>query len=139
MSCLWHFFSHHIVFSFEASVLKEVRILRYLHNNIAVLYQSSKIIKLSCTTLILDKLSQLTFLIITFLHSLYCDCHTLFFINEFLKSQTSLKQVKTSTTFKSQQANKAWKKFQEITNCKVEYAIYLMECTISNLHYDLQH
>ena len=44
------------------------------------------------------------------------------------------KQVKTTTTFKSQQTNKTWNIFHS-TNCKIEYAIYLMECTICNLHY----
>ena len=39
---------------------------------------------------------------------------------------TCCKQVETTTTFKSQQTNKAWKIFHN-TNCKREYAIYLME------------
>ena len=43
--------------------------------------------------------------------------------------------MKTTTTFKSQQTNKTWKIFHS-TNCKTEYAIYLMECIICNLQYD---
>ena len=42
--------------------------------------------------------------------------------------------MKTATTFKSQQTNKNWKIFHN-TNCKTEYAIYLMECTRCNLQY----
>ena len=114
MSCLWHFFSHHIVVPFEASVLKEVRILRFLHNNIAVLYQSSKIIKLLCTTVILHKLSQLKFLIITFLHSLYCDCHTLFFINEFLKSQTVWNKWKHQRHSRANKQTKLGRNFKKL-------------------------
>ena len=45
------------------------------------------------------------------------------------------KQVKTTTTFKSQQTNKTWKIFHS-TNCKTEYAIYLVECIICNLQYE---
>ena len=37
MSLLWNFFNRHIAVFFETSVLKEVRILRYLHNNSVVL------------------------------------------------------------------------------------------------------
>ena len=37
LSLLWNFFNRHIVVFFEISVLKEVRILRYLHNNNAAL------------------------------------------------------------------------------------------------------
>ena len=44
------------------------------------------------------------------------------------------KQVKTTTVFKSQETNKTWKIFDN-TNCKTEYATYLMECTIFNLQY----
>ena len=44
------------------------------------------------------------------------------------------KQVKTTTPFKSKQTNKTWKIFHN-TNCKTEYAIYLMKCTICNLQY----
>ena len=44
------------------------------------------------------------------------------------------KQVKTTTTFQSQQTNKTWKIFHN-TNCETEYAIYLMECIICNLQY----
>ena len=44
------------------------------------------------------------------------------------------KQVKTTTTFKSQQTNKTWKIFHN-TICKTEYAIYLLECIICNLQY----
>ena len=46
----------------------------------------------------------------------------------------SCKQVKTKTTFNSQQTSKTWKLFYS-TNCKTEYAVYLMECTICNLQY----
>ena len=42
LSLLWGFFNRHIVVFFETSVLKEVRILRYLHNNSAVLMLISK-------------------------------------------------------------------------------------------------
>ena len=44
------------------------------------------------------------------------------------------KQVKTTTTFKSQQTNKTWKIFHN-TICKTEYAIYLLECIICNVQY----
>ena len=46
----WYFLNRHNVIFFETSVLEEVRILRYLHNNSAllILMPSSKI-KLSCT------------------------------------------------------------------------------------------
>ena len=43
------------------------------------------------------------------------------------------KKVK-KTTFKSHKTNQTWKIFHN-TNCKTECAIYLMECTISNLQY----
>ena len=42
--------------------------------------------------------------------------------------------METATIFKSQQTNKTWKIFHN-TNCKAEYAIYLMKCTICNLEY----
>ena len=42
--------------------------------------------------------------------------------------------MKTTRTFKSQQANKTLKIFHN-TNCKTEYAIYLMGCTICKLQY----
>ena len=38
------------------------------------------------------------------------------------------KQMKTTTTFRSQQRNKTLKIFHN-TNCKIKYAIYFMECT----------
>ena len=44
------------------------------------------------------------------------------------------KQVKTTTTVKSQQTNKTWKIFHN-TNCTTEYSIYLMECTNVKLNY----
>ena len=44
------------------------------------------------------------------------------------------KQVKTITIFKRQQTNKTWKIFHK-TNCKTEYAIYLLERIICNLQY----
>ena len=47
---------------------------------------------------------------------------------------TCCKQVKTTTTFKTQQTKKTWKIFHN-TNCKTEYAVYHMECTIYNLQY----
>ena len=54
VSLLWNFFTRHVHFFFETSALKEVRILRYLHNKSAVLILmpmlSSKI-KLSYTIL----------------------------------------------------------------------------------------
>ena len=37
LQLLWDFFNRHIVVSFETKVLKEVRILRYLHNSSAAL------------------------------------------------------------------------------------------------------
>ena len=70
------FFSRHIVVFFETSVLKEVRILRYLRNNSAVLIlmlmlSSKKSYRILCLN-ILEKLSELTFfLIIFFLPSLF--------------------------------------------------------------------
>ena len=42
------------------------------------------------------------------------------------------KQVKTTATFKSQQTRKTWEIYDN-TNCKKEYVIYLMECTVCNL------
>ena len=52
-----------------------------------------------------------------------------------LKILTSInKQMKTTTIFESQQTNKTWKVFHN-TNCKTEYAIYLIKCTICNLQY----
>ena len=42
--------------------------------------------------------------------------------------------MKTTKTFKSQKTNKTWNIFHN-TNCKTEYALYLMECTICNLQY----
>ena len=47
---------------------------------------------------------------------------------------TCCKQVKTTTTFKNQQTKKTWNIFHN-TNCKTEYAVYHMECTIYNLQY----
>ena len=40
--------------------------------------------------------------------------------------------MKTTTTFKNQQTNKTWKIFHN-KNCKAEYALYIMKCTICNL------
>ena len=37
LSLLWNFFNRHIAASFQTSVLKEIRILHYLHNNSVVL------------------------------------------------------------------------------------------------------
>ena len=54
LSLLWYFFNHNIVAFFETSVLKEIRILRYLHNNRAALIP--KFPKTLSYTL-LDKLS----------------------------------------------------------------------------------
>ena len=45
-----------------------------------------------------------------------------------------MKHVKTTATFKSQQANKTWMTFHN-TYYKTEYAIYLMERTVCNLQY----
>ena len=44
------------------------------------------------------------------------------------------KQLKTITTFKSQQTSKTWAILHN-TNCKTEYAIYLTECAICNIQY----
>lgn len=44
------------------------------------------------------------------------------------------RQVKITTSFKSQQSNKTWKIFCNV-NCKTEYGIYLTECTLCNLQY----
>ena len=44
------------------------------------------------------------------------------------------KQLKTTTTFKSQQTNKSWKIFYD-TNSKTENATYLTECIKYNLQY----
>ena len=53
LSLLWDLFNRHFAFFFETSVLKEVRILRYLHNNSAVLIlMLSYKIKLSYTIFI---------------------------------------------------------------------------------------
>ena len=73
LSLPWDFLNRHIVVFFETSVLKEVRILRYFHNKCAVLILmlSSKI-KISVLYLyILEKLSQLTFFMITFFTLFY--------------------------------------------------------------------
>ena len=99
LSLLWGFFNRHIVIFFETSALKEVRILRYLHSNSAVLMLmlmlSSKL-KLSYIILLhtwktfVDRF----FIIKLVLRSLFFECATLFFINEifFLKKhKTSLK------------------------------------------------
>ena len=71
----WDFLNRHIVAFFEKSVLKEVRILRYFHNKctvlILMLMLSSKI-KISILYLyIFEKLSQLTFFMITFFTLFY--------------------------------------------------------------------
>ena len=89
LSLLWDFFNRHIFIFFEISVLKEVRILRYLHNNSAVLILmlilSSKM-KLSYTIFIH---TWKTFIADVFygnvfnLNSLFFDCSTLCFINKF--------------------------------------------------------
>ena len=50
------------------------------------------------------------------------------------KLKMCCKQVKTTTTFKSQKTSKTWKIFHN-TNCKTEYVIYLLECIICNLQY----
>ena len=42
--------------------------------------------------------------------------------------------MKTTATLNGKQTNKTWKIFHN-TNCKTEYAIYLMECIICNLQY----
>ena len=95
LSLLWGFFNRHIVVFFEISALKEVRILRYLHSNSAVLMLSSKL-KLSYTILLhtwktfVDRF----FIIKLVLCSLFFECATLFFINEIFfkkKRKTSLK------------------------------------------------
>ena len=79
LSLLWDSFSRHIAIFFETRALKEVRILRYLHNIIAVLipkFQNKAIIYFTGQTFV-------TYFRVTLLRSLFCDCSTLFFINEF--------------------------------------------------------
>ena len=44
------------------------------------------------------------------------------------------KKVKTTTIFKNQQTKITWKIFHN-ANCKTEYALYYMECTICNQQY----
>ena len=43
------------------------------------------------------------------------------------------KEMKTTATFQNQPANKPWKIFYN-RNCKTEYAISLMECTICAIY-----
>ena len=86
MSLLWDFFNRHIVVFFETSVLKEVRILRYLHNNSAVLIlMLSYKIKLSHTILIHTwKTFVADFFYDNVFHTLYFfNCSTLLFIKLF--------------------------------------------------------
>ena len=86
MSLLWDFFNHHIVVFFETSILKEVRILRYLHNNSAVLIlMLSYKIKLSHTILIHTwKTFVADFFYDKVFHTLYFfNSSTLFFIKLF--------------------------------------------------------
>ena len=66
----WDFFNRYVAVFFEASILKEVRILHYLHNNSAVLILmlSSKI---KLYLYIIAKLSYKAFFIITFFISLF--------------------------------------------------------------------
>ena len=45
------------------------------------------------------------------------------------------KQVKTTTSFQSQQTNKTWRMFHKNASCKTDYAINLVECTICSLQY----
>ena len=96
MSLLWDFFNRHIVVFFETSVLKEVRILRYLHSNSAILTwmlmlsPKKAMVKLLTHT---SKAFVADFFIITF--TLYFfNCSTLFFIKLFFffeKLKTSMK------------------------------------------------
>ena len=45
-----------------------------------------------------------------------------------------LQTIENYNNIQSQQTNKTWKIFHN-TNCKTEYAIYLIECRICNLQY----
>ena len=89
MSLLWDFFNRHIVVFFETSVLKEVRILRYLHNNsvvlILMLMLSSKKSYPILYLYILEKLSYVAdFFYDNVFYTLYFfNCSTLFFIKLF--------------------------------------------------------
>ena len=83
LSLLWDFFNHHIVVFFETSVLKEVRILRYLHNKsvvvILMLMLTSK--KIYPILYILEKRSYVAgFFYDNAFYTLYLfNCSTLFF------------------------------------------------------------
>ena len=85
-----YFFNRHIVVFFETSVLKEVRILRYLHNNsvvlILMLMLSSKKSYPILYLYILEKLSYVAdFFYDNVFYTLYFfNCSTLFFIKLFL-------------------------------------------------------
>ena len=87
MSLLWDFFNRHIVVFFETSVLKEVRILRYLHNNsvVLILMLSSKKSYPILYLYILEKLSYVAdFFYDNVFYTLYFfNCSTLFFIKLF--------------------------------------------------------
>ena len=85
---LWDFFNRHIVVFFETSVLKEVGILRYLHNNSVVIILML-ISKKSYPTLylyMLEKLSHLAdFFYDNIFYTLYFfNCSILLFIYTFL-------------------------------------------------------
>ena len=76
------FFNPHIVAFFETSVLKEVCILRYLHNNSAVL--------LPVLSLTLAKPSQLAYFMINVFYSLFFGCSKLFLLKKLLKKSKPL-------------------------------------------------
>ena len=84
---LWDFFNRHIVVFFETSVLKEVRILRYLHNNsvVLILMLSSKKSYPIPYLYILEKLLYVAgFFYDNVFYTLYLfNCSTLFFIKLF--------------------------------------------------------
>ena len=50
LSLFWDFFNRHIAVFFETSVLKEVRILHYFHNNNTVLIPKFENIGIVCYT-----------------------------------------------------------------------------------------
>ena len=96
LSLLWDFFNRHIVVFFETSVLKEVRILHYPHNDSAVLIlmlMLSSRIKLSYTMIIQTwKVFVADFFMIKFFTLFIFWLFTIFFINQFFWKTQSISE-----------------------------------------------
>ena len=94
LSLLWDFFNRHIVVFFETSVLKEVRILHYPHNDSAVLIlmlMLSSRIKLSYTMIIQTwKVFVADFFMIKFFTLFISWLFTISFINQFFWKTQSI-------------------------------------------------